>query len=198
MRRTPRSCIRRWPRAHTPPLLYEFRIITLCCGPLKTSHRSRSWHGYNRPMSQPLPAFREPTPVEKLFNRIFGFVVGLGLGPPHIHLLQVRGRKSGKLYTTPVDLLELDGKRYLVAPRGRTQWVRNAEAAGEVTLQKGRKRQRYRVRAIPDSGKPELLKAYLDRFKTTVQRYFPVPAGSPAQSFVEVAGNYPVFELLPE
>jgi len=144
------------------------------------------------------PTYRKATPVERLFNRAFGALVGLGLGLPHNYLVQVRGRKSGKLYSTPVDLLELNGKRYLVAPRGQTQWVRNAEAAGEVTLQKGRKRQRYRVRAIPDSGKPELLKAYLDRFKTTVQRYFPVPAGSPAQSFVEVVGNYPVFELLPE
>jgi deazaflavin-dependent oxidoreductase (nitroreductase family) len=125
-------------------------------------------------------------------------LVGLGLGLPHNYLVQVRGRKSGKIYSTPIDLLELEGKRFLVAPRGRTQWVRNAEAAGEVTLKRGRTRLRYRIRPIPDPEKPELLKAYLDRFKTTVQRYFPVPAGSPPQSFVEIAGNYPVFELLPD
>src|ERR1700739_4005775 len=100
-----------------------------------------------------LPAFREPTPVEKLFNRTFGFVVGLGLGPAHIYLLQVQGRKSGKLYVTPVDPLELNGKRYLVAPRGRTQWVRNAEAAGEVTLKRGSRRDRFRLRALKDAEK---------------------------------------------
>ena len=98
-------------------------------------------------------AFREPTAVEKIFNRSLGFIVGLGLGPSHIHLLQVRGRKSGKLFSTPVDLLELQGKRYLVAPRGRTQWVRNAEAAGEITLKKGSTRQKFRLRPISGAEK---------------------------------------------
>ena len=148
-------------------------------------------------MTEKLPAFRPPTAGERFFNRIFGLLVGLGLGLPHNYLVQVRGRKSGKIYSTPIDLLELNGKRFLVAPRGRTQWVRNAETAGEVTLKKGSTRLHYRIQPIPDAGKPELLKAYLDRFKTTVQRYFPVPAGSPPQAFVEVAPNYPVFELLP-
>src|ERR1700675_3278006 len=89
-------------------------------------------------MSSPLPEFRAPSAVERLFNRVFGFQVGLGLGFSHNYLLQVRGRKSGKLYSTPIDLLELGGKRFLVAPRGRTQWVRNAETAGEVTLKIGK------------------------------------------------------------
>jgi deazaflavin-dependent oxidoreductase (nitroreductase family) len=143
-----------------------------------------------------VPEFRRPTAGERLFNRLFGFLVGLGLGLQHNYLLQVRGRKSGKLYSTPIDLLEVDGRRFLVAPRGRTQWVRNAEAAGGVALKKGRWRQRFRLRAVPDSEKPGLLKAYLDRFRTTVQRYFPIPAGSDVQSFATIAASYPVFELI--
>jgi len=142
-----------------------------------------------------MPEFRQPTPVEKAFNRVFGFLVGLGFGLQHNYLLQVRGRKSGKLYSTPVDLLELGGKRYLVAPRGRTQWVRNAEAAGEIALKKGRYRQSFRLQPIADADKLPLLKVYLDNFKPTVQRYFPVPAGSDAAAFAPVATNYPVFEL---
>ena len=78
------------------------------------------------------PTFLAPTAGERLFNRLFGFLVGIGLAPKDFYLLEVRGRKSGKLYRTPVDLLEFQGKPYLIAPRGRTQWVRNAEAAGEV------------------------------------------------------------------
>lgn len=144
-----------------------------------------------------VPAFRQPTPVERIFNRVFGTLVGWGFGLPHNYLVQVRGRKSGKIYSTPIDLLEYQGRKYLVAPRGRTQWVRNAEAGGEVMLKKGSRRQTYKLRAITDADKPELLKAYLDRFRTTVQRYFPVPAGSPAQDFARVASSYPVFELLP-
>ena len=143
-----------------------------------------------------LSTFREPTAVEKLFNRTFGFLVGLGLGPSHIYLLQVPGRKSGKLFSTPVDLLELQGKRYLVAPRGRTQWVRNAEAAGEITLKKGRTSQKFHLRAIPEADKPPILKAYLDNFKREVQRYFSVPAGSAPEQFSAIAGSYPAFELM--
>ena len=124
-------------------------------------------------MNSSLPLFREPTTVEKIFNRCFGFLVGLGLGFSHNYLLEVRGRKSGKLFSTPIDLLELSGKNYLVAPRGRTQWVRNAEAAGEITLKKGSTRRKFRLRPIPDADKPPILKAYLDNFKREVQTYFP-------------------------
>jgi deazaflavin-dependent oxidoreductase (nitroreductase family) len=146
--------------------------------------------------TNPVPVFTPPNAIERAFNRFFGFMVGLGLGLKHNYLLQVRGRKSGKLYSTPIDLLEMDGKRFLVAPRGRTQWVRNAEAAGEVTLKKGNFRQGFTLRAIPDAQKPVLLQAYLDRFQTTVQRYFPVAAGSDMQAFASIAANYPVFELV--
>jgi deazaflavin-dependent oxidoreductase (nitroreductase family) len=141
-------------------------------------------------------AFREPTAVEKLFNRAMGFLVGFGLAPSHMRLLEVRGRKSGKLYATPVDLLELNGKRYLVAPRGRTQWVRNAEAAGEIVLRRGRTRQTFRLCPIPDSEKAPILEAYLDTFKAEVQRFFSVAAGSPAEAFAPLAQNHPAFELL--
>ena len=147
-------------------------------------------------MPRTTPEFRVPSPVERLFNRSFGFLVGLGLGFPYNYLLQVRGRKSGKIYATPVNLLELRGKRFLVAPRGRTQWVRNAEAAGEVTLKKGSKRQKFRLRPIPDADKPLILKSYLDTFKREVQRYFPIPAGSPVEKFAAITGSYPAFELL--
>jgi deazaflavin-dependent oxidoreductase (nitroreductase family) len=147
-------------------------------------------------MSSAPPVFREPTAVEKLFNRTFGALVGLGIGPAHIHILEVRGRKSGKLYRTPVDLLTLDGKQYLVAPRGQTQWVRNAEAAGEVTLKRGSTRKQFRLLAVPDADKPPILKAYLDSFQRQVQRYFTVAAGSPPEAFLKVASYYPAFELL--
>jgi deazaflavin-dependent oxidoreductase (nitroreductase family) len=143
-----------------------------------------------------LPAFRAPTRFEGWFNKIFGMFVGLGFGFSYNYLLQVRGRKTGRLYSTPIDLLQLRGKSYLVAPRGRTQWVRNVEAAGELTLKKGSKRERYTIRAIAEAERPEILKAYLDAFRAEVQRYFPVPAGSPVELFTAVAKSYPVFALI--
>ena len=141
-------------------------------------------------------AFRVPSAGERFFNRVFGFLVGLGIGFPYNYLLQVRGRKSGKIYSTPIDLLELQGKKFLVAPRGRTQWVRNAEAAGEVTLKRGRRVLTFRVRALDQAEKPPVLKAYLDNFRREVQGYFPLPAGSPREAFEKLAGDYPAFELI--
>lgn len=142
-------------------------------------------------------SFRKPNAVERTFNRLFGLLVGLGMGLPHNYLLQVAGRKSGRIYSTPVNLLELRGGRFLIAGRGSTQWVRNAQAAGTVVLKRGFKRHEFRVRSVPDEEKPEVLKAYLDRFRRTVQRYFPVPAGSAPTAFEPFVAQYPVFELLP-
>jgi deazaflavin-dependent oxidoreductase (nitroreductase family) len=139
-----------------------------------------------------------PTSTERLFNKLFGFLVGLGLGLPHNFLLQVRGRKTGRVHSTPVDVLVLAGRQYLVAPRGHTAWVQNALASGTVALKKGRRRDDYRVRPLRADEKPAVLKAYLDRFKLTVQRYFPVQAGAPETAFRSLVDRYPVFELEPE
>jgi len=144
-----------------------------------------------------MPADRKydaPSSGEKLFNRVFGFLAGLGIAPSFIYLLEVRGRKSGKIYSTAVNLLDLNGKQFLVAPRGRTQWVRNAEAAGEVTLKRGARR-RFRLRPLDDSEKPQVLKAYLTNYKSAVQKFFPIPPGAPLGEFAKIAAGYPVFEL---
>jgi len=148
-------------------------------------------------MNSTLPTFRAPSAGERIFNRVFGFLVGVGLGFSYNYLLQVPGRKSGKIFSTPIDLLQIGGKKFLVAPRGRTQWVRNAEAAGEVTLKKGKTRQKFRLRPLTGDEKLGILKAYLDTFKREVHSYFPVPAGSPPQAFADLSDAYPAFELLP-
>src|SRR2546428_8824830 len=81
--------------------------------------------------------FDAPSPFERVFSRLFGMLVGLGFGLPHNYLLQVRGRKSGRLYSTPVDVLEHGGRRFLVAGRGEKPRGRNARASGQGTLRKG-------------------------------------------------------------
>jgi deazaflavin-dependent oxidoreductase (nitroreductase family) len=139
----------------------------------------------------------DPAAYGLQINKAFGILVGLGLGLRHNSLLQVRGRKTGRVYSTPVNVLELKSKRWLVAGRGRTQWVRNAEVREEVALKQGWRSQKYRIRTVPNAEKPEILSAYLDRFRLTVQRYFPVRADSGPEAFVELVDRYPVFELLP-
>ncbi len=148
-------------------------------------------------MNQARLSYEKPSLLDATFNRLFGWLVGLGLAPSNFYLLQVRGRKSGRIYSTPVDLLVQAGKRYLVSPRGYTQWMRNAKASGTVTLKRGRTVEQYTVREVSTQQKPEILKAYLDTYKSQVQRFFPVPAGSPAEAFVSLAERYPAFELTP-
>jgi deazaflavin-dependent oxidoreductase (nitroreductase family) len=139
--------------------------------------------------------YAPPSSGEKTFNRLFGFLAGLALAPSYIHRLEVKGRKSGKLYSTAVNLVELNGKQFLVAPRGRTQWVRNAEASGEITLKRG-SRQRYKLRTLPDVEKPVVLKKYLSSYKGAVQRFFPVQPDAPLEAFGQIAAGYPIFELI--
>jgi deazaflavin-dependent oxidoreductase (nitroreductase family) len=141
--------------------------------------------------------FLKPSLSERIFNRLFAVAIGFGLGLGHNYVLDVRGRKSGRIFSSPVDLLEFEGRRYLVAPRGETNWVRNARAAGRVTLRKGRRREEFAAREVDPAERLELLKAYLDRFALTVQRYFPLPRESPASEFLSIAARYPVFELRP-
>jgi hypothetical protein len=142
--------------------------------------------------------FVPPTSFERAFGRLLGGLIRVGLALPHNYLVQARGRKTGRLYSAPIDLVEMGNRRFLVCPRGRTQWARNAEASGEVALIKRWTRQRFAIRSLPDAEKPEILKCYLDRFKMTVQRFFPPPAGSPADAFTAIASRYPVFELTPK
>ena len=147
-------------------------------------------------MNQSDHGFRKPNLFERILNKAFGALLGLGIGLRHNYLLEVRGRKIDRLYSTPVDVLEFKERRFLVAPRGRTQWVRNAESAGEVTLKEVSSAGDFRVRIVSNDEKPELLKEYLDRFKIDCAKIFPLEAGSESHAFVKIAERYPVFELL--
>jgi deazaflavin-dependent oxidoreductase (nitroreductase family) len=141
--------------------------------------------------------FEKPSFLDRVVNRVFGFLVRIGIGRSHNFLLEVRGRKTGRLYSTPVNLLEHKGRKYLVAPRGNTEWVRNVTASRTATLRKGFSHAKVRLEPIDDEAKPEILKAYLDRYRLTVQRYFPITAGSPLKAFEPLVAQFPVFEVIP-
>ena len=140
-------------------------------------------------------SFQKPSAVERLFNRVFGLWVGLGLGLSHNYVLQVRGRKTGRMYSTPVNLLYVDGEKYLVAPRGEAHWVRNARASGEIWLKKAFRREHFLVKEVLAPERPVLLKEYLERYRKTVQRYFTVPVGSDKEAFEGIRERHPVFRL---
>ena len=146
-------------------------------------------------MSETAPSYFRPGAVDRIFGQTLAFLVWIGLIRGHFYVLEVRGRKTGKTISLPVDPLDLDGKRYLICARGNSNWVRNARVAGEVVLARAMRRHRYAVRELPASERPPVLKAYLDRFASEVQRFFPVPKGSAVEAFNDLAPRYPVFEL---
>ena len=87
-------------------------------------------------------------------------------------VLAVRGRSSGAWRTVPVNLLVVDGERYLVAPRGTTQWVRNLRAAGGGELRVGRRVEKFTAEELGDDAKPAVLRAYLRRWAFEVGVFF--------------------------
>jgi deazaflavin-dependent oxidoreductase (nitroreductase family) len=140
--------------------------------------------------------FQKESSLDRFFNRLMGRLVRLGFAPGYMRLLEVRGRKSGKTFTTPVNIIEVGGKRWLVAARGETAWARNARAAGHVILRRGSAAESLMVRELADADKPEIIKAFLDRYASQVQRFFDVKAGSPVDAFRASAARTPVFELI--
>jgi deazaflavin-dependent oxidoreductase (nitroreductase family) len=143
------------------------------------------------------PSYLRPGAFERIFGRALVLLVWIGLVRGHFYVLEVRGRKTGRTISLPVDALDLDGQRYLVCARGNSNWVRNVRTAGEVTLVRALRRHRYVARELPPDMRPPILKAYLDRFAGEVQRFFSVPKGSAVEAFDSLALRYPVFALQP-
>lgn len=147
-------------------------------------------------MSSNTERYERPSAIAVFANKLMGKLAEWGLGPSYMVQLTVRGRKSGKRYSTPVNLLNVDGNEYLVAPRGTTSWVRNARAAGEVTLTQKRNSQTVKLEEVPNAAKPPLLKAYLEQYKSAVQQYFAVQAGAGVSEFEAIVDEHPVFRVI--
>jgi deazaflavin-dependent oxidoreductase (nitroreductase family) len=136
--------------------------------------------------------------TKHVFNRFVALATRLGISVWGSRELRVRGRKSGEWRTTPVNLLRLDDRRYLVAPRGETQWVRNLRAAGNGELRVGRRVEPFHGVEIADDDKPPILRAYLARWKMEVGVFFQgVSADSPEADLRRIAPDHPVFRVEP-
>jgi deazaflavin-dependent oxidoreductase (nitroreductase family) len=136
--------------------------------------------------------------TRNVFNPVVAFLTRMGVSVWGSRELRVRGRTSGQWRSTPVNLLSYDAKRYLVAPRGETQWVRNLRVAGEGELRVGRRVERFRAVEIEDANKVPILRAYLKRWKAEVGVFFSgVSADSPEADVRGIASDHPVFQIEP-
>lgn len=134
--------------------------------------------------------------TRNVFNRAVAGLTRAGISVWGSRILVVRGRTSGELRSTPVNLLTYDGNRYLVAPRGRTQWVRNLRVAGAGELKVGRRTERFTAVELADDDKVDVLRAYLARWKAEVGVFFDgVSAASSPDELRRIAPNHPVFRI---
>lgn len=137
-----------------------------------------------------------PSRADHLFNRVVGWLVRRGISVAGARTLAVRGRASGEWRTTVVNPLTLGDDRYLVAPRGRTQWVRNLEAAGHGELRLGTRAEAFRAVELPDDEKGPVLRAYLDAWGWEVGRFFDdLDEDSDDEAVARVAPDFPVFRI---
>jgi deazaflavin-dependent oxidoreductase (nitroreductase family) len=134
--------------------------------------------------------------MERAINGLFRLLTRLGLGAKYRHILTVRGRKTGKVYSTPVDVVENGGRRFLVAPYGVVSWVRNARAAGEVSLSRGGRTERLGVSELSPEASAPVLRQYISEVRVT-RPYFDVTLDSTDEEFAAEAPRHPVFEALP-
>jgi deazaflavin-dependent oxidoreductase (nitroreductase family) len=143
-----------------------------------------------------------PRPYRKsLWRRSLNMLVRplarLGLAGPDTHLLTVRGRATGKRWSTPVSIVRDGDQRFIVAPYGERNWVLNARAAGWIELQRGRKRERLAVAELDPEAATPVLREYYRRFRLT-RAFFEADLESPRAEWLAEAPRHPVFRLLPE
>jgi len=135
--------------------------------------------------------------TRRVMNPIVARLTRWGLSVWGSRVLTVPGRMSGEPRSVPVNVLAVDDRRYLVAPRGETQWVRNARAAGRCSLRVGRRDESVGLLEVDDAAKPAILRAYLRRWKWEVGQFFDgVGADSPDAELAAIAPNHPVFEIV--
>lgn len=140
--------------------------------------------------------YKKPGTLVKIMNSVLGWFTRFGLSPSKVHKIEVRGRKSGQLRTAVVNVLHYDGRRYLVAPRGNTEWVRNVRAAnGDASLLR-KDREKVHLEEIPVEQRPPIIKAYVNENAMATKQYFGVEPDDPIERYEGIAPDHPVFQII--
>jgi deazaflavin-dependent oxidoreductase (nitroreductase family) len=130
----------------------------------------------------------------RVVNGLMRGLLSIGLAGRKTHLLSVKGRKSGKMFSTPVNLVEEGGQRWIVAPYGPVNWVKNARRAGQVTLTRGRHSGTVRIAEVGPEQAAPVLKKYLGQNAIT-RPFFDATRESPLEAFEVEASRHPVFRV---
>jgi deazaflavin-dependent oxidoreductase (nitroreductase family) len=134
--------------------------------------------------------------TKNVFNRLVAGLTRVGVSFWGSRVLEVPGRKSGEPRHTPVNLMTFEGQRYLVAPRGHTQWVRNLRVSQSGRLWLGRRSESFNAVELEDADKPPLLRAYLKKWKWEVGQFFGgVGPEASDEELLRIAPDHPVFRI---
>lgn len=133
----------------------------------------------------------------RIVNRIIIWMLRLGIAPKVYYLLTVKGRVTGAPHSVPVTLVQEGGKRWLVAPYGEVDWVKNARVSGTVELSRSDQHEILAVHELSSEEAAPILRKYLEAYPIT-KPYFEAGVDSPLEAFVEEARSRPVFALIKE
>ena len=134
--------------------------------------------------------------TKNVFNRVVAVFTRAGISVWGSRVLEVPGRKTGEPRRTPVNLLTFEGQRFLVAPRGHTQWVRNLRVSKSGRLWLGRRSEEFTAVELSEAEKPELLRAYLRKWKWETGQFFGgVGPDAPEEEIRRIAPDHPVFRI---
>lgn len=142
-----------------------------------------------------MTVYHKPSGITKLFNGIFGFFAGVGLTPKKNVMLEVKGRRSGQPRSVPVNWVEYQGQRYLVSPRGESEWVRNVRADGGRAVLRHGKRESVRLEELPASGRAPIIQKYLRENAMSTKQHFGINPKSDIAEFERIAALHPVFRI---
>ena len=142
-----------------------------------------------------MTVYHKPSGVTKVFNRVFGMFAGKGFAPRNSIVIETKGRRSGQPRSVPVNIVDYEGGRYLVSPRGESEWVRNVRAAGGQAVFRHGKRTPVRLDELPPGERGPIIQKYLRENAMATKQHFGINPKSDIAEFERIAALHPVFRI---
>ena len=140
--------------------------------------------------------YRRPMKLTQMFNRFVSWLASLGVTPSDMVTLEMRGRRSGRVRSNAVTWVEHEGERYLVSPRGESEWVRNVRASGGDAVIRHRGRRDVRLDEVPAERRAPILEAYLRKTASATRQHFGLDPKAGIEEFQRIAARHPVFRIV--
>ena len=142
-----------------------------------------------------MTVYHKPSGVTKVFNRVFGMFAGKGFAPKNNIVIETKGRRSGQARSVPVNIVDYEGRRYLVSPRGESEWVRNVRADGGRAVLRHGQRTPVQLEELPAGERAPVIQKYLRENAMATKQHFGIDPKSDIAEFERIAALHPVFRI---